>query len=69
MLPIYCKELNKRISFQSKYFSSEKNKYAEINKSAEATIKRYKGEIDTVYLYSNKELDLNCKQYKRFQVV
>ena len=69
VLPIYCNELNKRISFQSKYFSSERNKYAEIKKSMEETITHYKGEIDTVYLYSNKELDLSCNQYKKIETL
>ena len=61
--PIYSRAINKRISFQSKYFTSEDNKYAQIQKSAKAIIANYKGEIDVVYLYSNKKLNTKCKAY------
>lgn len=53
----------KKISFQSKYIESE-NIYQQIKHSAEIAISHYKGKLDTIYLFSNKDLDPDSKQYK-----
>ena len=53
-----------RISFQAKYTYQDSVDYAHFNKSAKMTIKHFKGEIDRVYLFSNKPLNTTSKQYK-----
>ena len=52
-----------RISFQAKYTDQDAVDYAHFNKSAKMTIKHFKGEIDRVYLFSNKPLNTTSKQY------
>ena len=64
--PLFCDLLNKRVSFQSKYFSSSVD-YSLISHSFDTTIKTYNGKIDTVYLYCNKDFTLDCKQYKNLE--
>lgn len=53
----------KKISFQSKFIESE-NIYQQIKHSAETTITHYTGKLDTIYIFSNKDLDPDSKQYK-----
>lgn len=62
ILPILNKKSNKRISFQSKYLST--NDYAQIKHSAEMTVKHYKNEIDVLYLYCNRDLTTTSQSYK-----
>lgn len=62
VMPQLCIASNKRISFQSKYFSGDVD-YSQIKHSAEMTIKHYKGQIDIIYLYCNKDVTTLCKQY------
>ena len=65
--PVFCDKLNKSISFQSKYFDS--TDYGNIQHSAKETVKYYSGQIDTCYLYSNKDLNTNCKGYKEVKKI
>lgn len=62
ILPILHNESNKKISFQSKYLSS--NDYSQIKHSAEMTIKHFKGGIDVLYLYCNKDLTTTSQPYR-----
>ena len=59
--PVECK--GKRISFQAKYIESG-NVYDQIKDSVSKVVKYYKGSIDVVYLFSNKDLDSNSEQYE-----
>lgn len=54
----------KRISFQSKYADSPSNAYSEFQKSAKITARKYKGELDLVYLFCNKTLTTTAKGYQ-----
>jgi len=65
VLPTLEVKTNKRISFQSKYFSS--TDYSQIMHSVEQTIKYYSGEIDILYLYCNKDLTTTSKSYKNIE--
>ena len=56
--PVFSSVVQKKISFQSKYFDKAVD-YSQIKESAEKTVKYYNGKIDIVYLFSN--LDINCK--------
>lgn len=51
------------ISFQSKYIESE-NIYQQIKHSAETTVSNYSGKLDTIYIFTNKDLDPNSSSYK-----
>lgn len=62
VLPIMEVSSKKRLSFQSKYLSS--NDYANIKKSAKTTVKYYAGELDVLFLYCNRDLAKTSKQYK-----
>ena len=63
--PIYHKETGKRISFQSKYFTS--TDYEQIERSMEKCITHYSGELDVIYLYCNKDLTATCKAFLRIK--
>ncbi|MBQ0090439.1 MAG: hypothetical protein KBT27_14020 [Prevotellaceae bacterium] len=52
-----------RISFQAKFFGSNVD-YPQIKSSAEKIVDHYQGHIDKVYLYSNKDISTESKQYK-----
>lgn len=54
---------DKKISFQAKYIESD-NIYEQIKKSAEKIVKYYSGKIEVVYLFSNKDLDVDSASYK-----
>ena len=57
-------ESGKRISFQSKYFEKlDSSCYAQIQHSADKTIKYYSGKIDVIYLYCNLDLTTTAKTY------
>lgn len=52
-----------KISFQSKYFQND-IRYPEIKESLKKAVAHYKGELDCIYLYCNKDVTTTCKQYK-----
>lgn len=64
--PVFCEENNKLIGFQAKYFD-ERTDYKQIEKSAKETIKHYKGKLNCVYLYCNKDVSTSCKSYKAIE--
>ena len=63
--PIYHKETEKRISFQSKYFTS--TDYDQIERSMEKCITHYSGKLDVIYLYCNKDLTTTSKAFLRIK--
>lgn len=65
ILPILEVSSNKRISFQSKYLST--NDYTQIRHSAIKTIEHYTGKLDTVYLYCNRDLTTTSVSYKEIE--
>lgn len=65
ILPILEVSSNKRISFQSKYLST--NDYAQIKHSAIKTIEHYAGKLDVVYLYCNRDLTTTSKSYEEIE--
>ncbi|OTO35470.1 hypothetical protein A5871_000001, partial [Enterococcus sp. 2F9_DIV0599] len=65
ILPILEVSSNKRISFQSKYLST--NDYTQIKHSAIKTIEHYTGKLDTVYLYCNRDLTTTSVSYKEIE--
>lgn len=61
--PIYDEKNHRLIGFQAKYFES-KTDYNQIKKSAKKIIDDYTGKVDHVFLFSNKPIDTQSKQYK-----
>ncbi|HPW52969.1 MAG TPA: hypothetical protein PK631_01205, partial [Erysipelotrichaceae bacterium] len=53
----------KLIGFQAKYFENRVN-YSQIKRSFLEIAKEYSGELDILYLYSNKDISKNSKSYK-----
>lgn len=64
--PILHPGTGKRISFQSKHFDNNVS-YEQIESSMTKLIKRYSGQIDIVYLYSNKDLMLTSQSFIRIK--
>lgn len=64
IMPVLHEESGKWISFQAKYFTSLKNAYSQIKDSAKQAIKYYKGKLDVIYLYCNKDLTISSKSYQ-----
>ncbi|MBP3856535.1 MAG: hypothetical protein IK990_13095 [Ruminiclostridium sp.] len=54
----------RRISFQSKYFYQGSVDYSQIKKSARQIAKKYKGDLDLVYLFSNKTITVKSKSFE-----
>ncbi len=52
----------KKISFQAKYFS-EIN-YSQIMHSAKMAVKYYNGQLDSIYLYCNQDINTTSKPYQ-----
>lgn len=63
--PIYHEGTGKRISFQSKYFTS--TDYDQIDRSMEKCITHYSGKLDIIYLYCNKDIMATCKAFIRIK--
>ncbi len=61
-VPIFHKESGQWISFQAKYFNTID--YLQIKHSAEKAIQYYSGELDTIYLYCNKDLTTSSQSYQ-----
>lgn len=60
--PVYDEIRKQNIGFQSKYFETKAD-YKQIQSSVEKIISNYKGQLDCVYLYCNK--DLNSSSLER----
>ena len=57
---------NQKISFQSKYIESG-TVYPQLSESIEKAITSYLGELDTIYIFCNKNIDENSKSYKEIK--
>ena len=55
----------RRISFQAKYTNTPSSAYVKFQKSAKETATEYKGKLDLVYLFCNKTLTTDSKQYQK----
>ena len=53
--PVYCERDKRWIGFQAKYFDGNPG-YQQIYDSAQKIVSNYKGKVEHVYLFSNKEL-------------
>ena len=62
--PIFDEKNHRRISFQAKFFDGS-TEYEQILHSAEQTVKYYAGKVDHIFLFCNKSLDINAKNFKR----
>ena len=62
VVPVLHVTTNKRISFQAKYFSDMD--YEQIKHSAQTAVNHYAGELDVIYLYSNKDVTTTSKGYQ-----
>ena len=60
--PVLAKDGKTRISFQAKHFDN-KIGYSQIEKSVNKTILYYKGKLDIIYLYCNKDIDATVASY------
>ena len=60
--PVYDETRKQNIGFQSKFFETKAD-YKQIQSSVEKIISNYKGRLDCVYLYCNK--DLNSSSLER----
>ena len=60
--PVFSSAVQKKISFQSKYFDRAVD-YSQIKESAEKTVKYYNGKIDRVYLFSNLDINTSTQTF------
>lgn len=60
---------NQCVSFQAKFFSSEKINYPQIRKSFEKIIDEDEDKLDEVYLYCNKDVSVQSKAYRSCEKV
>ena len=60
--PVFSSVVQKKISFQSKYFERAVD-YSQIKESAEKTVKYYNGKIDIVYLFSNLDINTSAQTF------
>lgn len=63
--PLFSDVTKSWISFQSKYLS--KNDYSQIKNSTDKVISNYRGELDTLYLYCNRNLDVKSQGFTRIK--
>jgi hypothetical protein len=64
--PVLHTASNKRISFQAKYFSDRIN-YDSLDRSMTVAINNYRGNIDVIYVYSNKDFTHTADSFKRIK--
>ena len=60
--PVFSSVVQKKISFQSKYFDRAVD-YSQIKESAEKTVKYYNEKIDRVYLFSNLDINTSTQTF------
>lgn len=66
--PVMEKDSGKMISFQAKHFSNGV-KYSDILESMEQTVSHYSGQLDVVYLYCNKDINVRTATYQKAKKV
>jgi putative ribosome biogenesis GTPase RsgA len=62
--PILRSNTNERISFQAKYFTGNID-YSSIDRSMKTTIENYKGRLDVIYLYCNRDFSHTAKSFRQ----
>ena len=62
--PIYDETNQRRIGYQVKFFDNGVD-YGQIQHSAEKIIQYYKGQVEHVYIFSNKAITADCQSYKK----
>lgn len=66
--PILDVNSNKCVSFQAKYFSRLSNsQYLQIEESMKTAVSHYKGRLDVIYLYCNKDLNTSNRNFIRIK--
>lgn len=60
--PVRDRDGKKLISFQAKYFDNKVG-YSQIKESAQKAISHYKGRLEQIYLYCNKDITTTSKSY------
>lgn len=63
--PLFSDVTKSRISFQAKYLS--KIDYPQIKSSTDKVISNYRGKLDTLYLYCNRNLNIESKGFTRIE--
>jgi hypothetical protein len=64
--PVLYTASNEHISFQAKYFS-DRIDYDSVDRSMTAAINNYRGNIDVIYVYSNKDFTHTADSFKRIK--
>ena len=64
--PILDEVNNRYIGYQAKFFDNDAD-YSQIKESAQKAVKYYKGKLDILYLFCNKELTTTCDGYKSIE--
>lgn len=64
--PVYSKDGKERISFQAKYFDG-RVEYRKILKSIKEAVEYFKGDLNKIYIYSNKDISMTSKQYREIE--
>ncbi|SDF10678.1 hypothetical protein [Sporomusa acidovorans] len=62
--PIYDETNQRRIGYQVKFFDNGVD-YGQIQHSAEKIVQYYKGQVEHVYIFSNKAITADCQSYKK----
>lgn len=63
--PLYSEVTGSIISFQAKFLS--RNDYPQIKKSTDKVISNYSNKLDVLYLYCNRELDIDSKGFRTIE--
>ncbi|MDU2565004.1 MAG: hypothetical protein E7C89_00225 [Anaerococcus sp.] len=63
--PLYSEVIESRISFQAKFLS--RNDYPQIKKSTDKVISNYSNKLDVLYLYCNRDLDIDSKGFRTIE--
>lgn len=63
--PLFSEMTGSRISFQAKFLS--KNDYSQIRKSTDKVINNYSNKLDILYLYCNRELDIESSGFTKIK--
>lgn len=66
--PVLSRDGKMRISFQAKYFDG-RIKYNQIKESANTAVGHYKGILNTIYLYCNKDIDETSDSYNNIKTI
>lgn len=64
--PVYDEKHNRYVGFQCKFFKNSVD-YKQIKDSLNKAVNNYSGKLDCIYLFCNKNLTRNCKNYKEIE--